>query len=63
MNFHGIPMLESTIKARAHRHDHSHTGHAHFWQRTMSRRQALQWWRHAGLVVMEASAGQGARVE
>ena len=57
MNFRDIPMWESAIKARAHRHDHSHTGHAHFWQRAMSRRQFAR--TVAGTAVVGAALGAG----
>jgi hypothetical protein len=39
MNLRDIPMRESAVKARTHRHDHSHTGHVHRWQHATSRRQ------------------------
>jgi len=39
MNFRDIPPWGFVSKAGAHRHDHGHTGHAHFRQRAMSRRQ------------------------
>jgi hypothetical protein len=42
MNIRDIPKTEFAIKAGVHRHDHSHTGHAHIWQRAMSRRQFIR---------------------
>src|SRR3989442_12434014 len=57
MNFRDIPMWESAIKARAHRHDHSHTGHSHFWQRAMSRRQFAR--TAAGAAVVGATLASG----
>ncbi len=57
MNFRDIPMWASTIKARAHHHDHSRTGHTHFWQHAMSRRQFAR--TAAGTAVVGATLGSG----
>jgi len=57
MNLRDIPMWESAIKARAHRHDHNHTGHAHCWQRAMSRRQFAR--TAAGIAMVGATLGSG----
>jgi hypothetical protein len=57
MNFRDIPMWESAIKARARRHDHSHTGHTHFWQHAMSRRQFAR--TVAGTAVVGATLASG----
>jgi hypothetical protein len=57
MNFRDIPMWESAIKARAHHHDHSRTGHTHFWQRAMSRRQFAR--TMAGTAVVGATLASG----
>jgi hypothetical protein len=53
MNFRDIPIWESIIKARAHRH----TSHAHFWQHAMSRRQFAR--TAAGTAVVGATLGSG----
>jgi hypothetical protein len=57
MNLRDMPMWESAIKARAHRHDHNHTGHAHCWQRAMSRRQFAR--TAAGIAMVGATLGSG----
>jgi hypothetical protein len=57
MNLRDIPMLESAIKARTHRHDHSHTGHVHRWQHAISRRQFAR--TAAGAVVVGSALGAG----
>jgi hypothetical protein len=57
MNLRDIPMLESAIKARTHRHDHSHTGHVHRWQHAISRRQFAR--TAAGAVVAGSALGAG----
>ena len=53
MNFREIPMWESIIKTSAHRH----TGHAPFWQQTMSRRHFAR--TAAGTAVVGATLGSG----
>ena len=53
MNFRDIPMWESIIKTSAHRH----TGHAPFWQQTMSRRHFAR--TAAGTAVVGATLGSG----
>jgi len=57
MNLRDIPMWESAIKARPHRHDHGHTGHAHVWQHAMSRRQFAR--TAAGAAAVGAAIGSG----
>src|SRR5437667_6187974 len=57
MNMRDIRTWEFTSKANAHRHDHSHTDHAHFWQRAMSRRQFAR--AVAGTAVVGAGLGAG----
>jgi hypothetical protein len=57
MNLRDIPMWESAIKARTHRHDHSHTGHTHCWQHAMSRRQFAR--TAAGAAAVGAALGSG----
>jgi hypothetical protein len=57
MNLRDIQMWESDIKARTHRHDHSHTGHAHCWQHAMSRRQFAR--TATGAVVVGSALGAG----
>jgi hypothetical protein len=57
MNLRDIPMWESAIKARPHRHDHGHTGHAHVWQHAMSRRQFTR--TVAGAAAVGAALGAG----
>ena len=42
MNIRDIPKTEFAIKAGVHRHDHSHTGHAHIWRHAMLRRQFIR---------------------
>ena len=53
MNFGEIPMWDSIIKTSAHRH----TGHAPFWQQTMSRRHFAR--TAAGTAVVGATLGSG----
>jgi hypothetical protein len=53
MNFRDIPMWDSIIKAGAHRD----TGHAPFWQQTMSRRNFAR--TAAGTAVVGATLGSG----
>jgi len=55
MNFRDIHMWESNVKARPHRH--RHTGHAPFWQQTMSRRAFAR--TAAGTAVAGATLGSG----
>ena len=57
MNFRGIPMQGFALKANAHRQDPHHTGHAHFWQHAMSRRQFAR--TVAGTAVVGATLGSG----
>jgi hypothetical protein len=57
MNLRDIPMWESAIKARTHRHDHSHTGHTPCWQHAMSRRQFAR--TVAGAAAVGAALGSG----
>jgi hypothetical protein len=57
MNLHGIPRWVSASNARAHRHDHRHTGQTHFWQRPLSRRQFAR--TAAGTAVVGATLGAG----
>jgi hypothetical protein len=57
MNFRDIPPWEFISKTGAHRHDHGHTGHAHFWQRAMSRRQFTR--TAAGAAAFGAVLGSG----
>jgi hypothetical protein len=57
MNLRDIPMWEFVSKTRTHRHDHPSTGHTHFWQRAMSRRQFAR--TAAGIVVVGATLGSG----
>jgi hypothetical protein len=59
MSFHSILMWESVVKARTHRHDHSHTGHAHCWQHAMSRRQFTR--TAASAAVVGSALGAGVR--
>jgi hypothetical protein len=53
MNFRGIPMWASVVKNNAHRH----TGHAHSWQHTLSRRQFTR--TAAGAALASAALGSG----
>jgi len=57
MNFRDIPPWEFVRKAGAHRHDHGHTGHAHFRQHAMSRRQFTR--TAAGAAAFGAVLGSG----
>jgi hypothetical protein len=57
MNMRDIPTWEFISKANAHRHAHSHTDHAHFWQRAMSRWQFAR--AVAGTAVVGATLGAG----
>ena len=57
MNMRDIPTWEFTSKPSAHRHDHRHTGHAHFWQHAMSRRQFAR--TAAGAAVVGTALGSG----
>ena len=57
MNFRDIPPWEFVSKAVAHRHNHGHSGHTHFWQRAMSRRQFTR--TAACAAALGASLGSG----
>ena len=57
MNIRDISTGEFAGKIRAHHHGHSHTGHAHFWQHAMSRRQFVC--TAAGAVVVGTALGSG----
>jgi hypothetical protein len=57
MNIRAVSKTEFVIKAGVHRHDHSHTGHAHIWQRAMSRRQFIR--TAAGAAGVGAAVGSG----
>jgi hypothetical protein len=57
MNIRDIPKWEFTIKARAHRHDYSHTRHAHVWHHAVSRRQFIR--TVAGTAAVGAALGAG----
>jgi hypothetical protein len=57
MNFHGIPMWASAIKAGAHRYAPHHPDHASRWQRPMSRRQFAH--TASGAAVVGATLGSG----
>ena len=48
---------ELASKASAHRHYHGHAGHAHFWQRAVSRRQFAR--TAAGTAAAGAALGAG----
>jgi hypothetical protein len=57
MNFRDIPSWEFVSKAVAHRHNHGHSGQAHFGQRVMSRRQFTR--TAAGAAAFGAALGSG----
>jgi hypothetical protein len=57
MNIREIPKAEFAIKAGIHRHDLSHTGHAHVWQHAISRRQFMRM--AAGAAGIGAALGAG----
>jgi len=57
MNFRDIPPWELVSKTGAHRHNHGHSDHAHFWQRAMSRRQFTR--TAAGAAAFGAALGSG----
>jgi len=57
MNFRDIPSWEFVSKAVAQNHNHSHTGHAHFCHRAMSRRQFTR--TAVGAVTVGAALGSG----
>ena len=57
MNFHGIPLWASAIKAGTHRHAPHHPDHASCWQRPLSRQQFAR--TAAGAAVVGATLGSG----
>jgi hypothetical protein len=57
MNFRDIPRWELVSKAVAHRHNHGHSGHAHFRQPVMSRRQFTR--TAVGAAAFGAALGSG----
>jgi hypothetical protein len=57
MNFRDIPSWEFVSKIFSHGHNHGHSGHAHLWQRAMSRRQFTR--TAAGAAAFGAALGSG----
>jgi hypothetical protein len=57
MNIREIPKAEFAIKTGIHRHDLSHTGHAHIWQHAMSRRSFIRMAAGAAGIGAALSAG------
>ena len=57
MNFHGIPLWASAIKAGTHRHAPHHPNYASCWQHPLSRRQFAR--AAVGAAVVGATLGSG----